>query len=135
MITDDMLPKLPAPLSYGPGGTVPYAYTAAQVRAVQREAYATAIKAAQADLLKLQIFAAAVLNMAEEFIGDVDGYALQGIAEECGLIAETQVDQSCCESCACAEAGLDFPTDCYRITETMKRAIQAAREDTEKESE
>jgi hypothetical protein len=79
---------------------------------------------ASGDAAKLGAFAASILNLNEDWIGDVDGGTLQDAAEKCGLLQAVEVSEPCGEGCNCAGYG-DFPQTCYRPTETMKRAMQA----------
>lgn len=46
----------------------------------------------------------------------LDGFDLEEYAQEFGLIRSTRVESPCGEGCACAEAGADFPNDCYHKT-------------------
>jgi hypothetical protein len=78
-----------------------------------------------ADLLCLQKFMDSVFGEFPEH-GDVDGFTLQDIAQECGLLVEQRVEIPCGENCACAENGVDGEGLCYRVQPVMKRARRAA---------
>lgn len=76
---------------------------------------------AQADAIqKLAAFGAAVLRGCRipEPSG-MDGGELQDLAEEHGVIVRREVDEPCCEGCACAGAGVGFPTDCFFIPDEI----------------
>jgi hypothetical protein len=73
-------------------------------------------------LVSLRGFAAAILPMDEDFIGDVDGGQLQDAAEKHGLLVAIEVSEPCGEGCNCADYG-DFPQTCYRPTDTLRTAI------------
>lgn len=79
---------------------------------------------ASGDAAKLGAFAASILNLDEDWIGDVDGGTLQDAAEKYALLQAVEVTEACGEGCNCAGYG-DFPQTCYRPTDTMKRAMQA----------
>ena len=74
------------------------------------------LAASQADNARLRGFAEAVMESWPH--GDVDGGALQDIAEEHGLIKLVEVNEPCCEDCVCAEVG-SFPLECYRKTSLL----------------
>ena len=51
---------------------------------------------------------------------DLDGGGIQDKATELGLLKEVQITEPCSEGgCACADAGADFPTTCYRFAAAL----------------
>lgn len=46
----------------------------------------------------------------------VDGFELQDIATQAGVLVPTEVDKPCGENCACVDYD-DFPQTCYRLDE------------------
>jgi hypothetical protein len=50
--------------------------------------------------------------------GDIDGWQLQDIAVECGLLIPTTVTEPCCDDCQCSDTG--FPTTCYRRCDLLR---------------
>lgn len=57
--------------------------------------------------------------------GDVDGFEFQRIAEQCGLLKEVLMNESCGENCQCEEMGADFPAVCYRKTQLYRDCVAA----------
>lgn len=45
--------------------------------------------------------------------GGIDGYDIQEMAIEYGLLKKVEMSERCCEACRCAEHG-DFPQTCYQ---------------------
>lgn len=84
-------------------------------------------EALAAEIERLRKFVGRVLGEARQYMSDIDGGDVQGWAVECGLLEEWTASEPCGEQCECAEV-TDFPTRCYRLTETGKAAIDAAKE-------
>lgn len=78
----------------------------------------------KADLQALQNFTADVFGDFPEQ-GDMDGIDLQNAAESCGLLKKETVTAPCGENCACAQCGVDGPTECYRVQPVFMRARMA----------
>lgn len=74
---------------------------------------------------KLAAFGAAVLkshrNDGEP--GDVDGGALQELAEKHGLLEQRTVNEPCREGCSCAVYG-DFPSTCFFIPDDVAAVLK-----------
>jgi len=85
------------------------------------------VEAQAAEIERLRKFVGRVLGEARQYMSDIDGGDVQGWAVECGLLEEWTASEPCGEQCECAEV-TDFPTRCYRLTETGKAAIDAAKE-------
>ena len=68
------------------------------------------------EVQKLQAFAQAIMEHWPEFGCELDGFELQELAAEHGLIVEKVMDDSCGENCQCASLGATFPTKCWRKT-------------------
>lgn len=67
-------------------------------------------------LQKLAAFGAAVLKLGRiPEPADLDGFALQDLAVEHGVLVRQQVDGACSDNCACAQNGVTFPDVCYHI--------------------
>lgn len=75
---------------------------------------------------KFGAFAVEILNLDEDWIGDVDGGSLQDAAVKHGLLKPVEVTEACGEGCSCAAYG-DFPQECFKPTAIMRAAIDAAR--------
>ncbi len=86
------------------------------------------IEAQAAENERLRKFVGRVLGEARQYMSDIDGGDVQAWAVECGLLEEWTATEPCGEQCECAEVA-DFPTRCYRLTETGKAAIDAAKEE------
>lgn len=72
---------------------------------------------------QLRAFAADVLD--EFWEGGMDGSDLQDIGEKHGLLIKTEMAERCSDEeggCSCAEAGADFPTECYRYAPILATA-------------
>jgi hypothetical protein len=76
---------------------------------------------------QLRKFVGRVLGEARQYMSDIDGGDVQAWAVECDLLEEWTATEPCGEQCECAEVA-DFPARCYRLTETGKAAIGAAKE-------
>ena len=85
------------------------------------------VEAQEAEIKRLRKFVGCVLGEARQYMSDIDGGDVQAWAVECGLLEEWTATEPCGEQCECAEVA-DFPTRCYRLTETGKAAIDAAKE-------
>ena len=85
------------------------------------------VEAQEAENERLRKFVGRVLGEARQYMSDIDGGDVQAWAVECGLLEEWMATEPCGEQCECAEVA-DFPTRCYRLTETGKAAIDAAKE-------
>ena len=59
-------------------------------------------------------FAEELMN--DRFEGGIDGFDLQELGLKYGLLEEKTMIKPCGENCACNEAGVGFPTACYRKT-------------------
>jgi len=81
----------------------------------------------QMEIEKLRKFVGRVLGEVRQYMSDIDGGDVQAWAVECGLLEEWTASEPCGEQCECAEV-TDFPTRCYRLTETGKAAMNAAKE-------
>lgn len=84
----------------------------------------------QADLLCLQKFMVSVMGEFPER-ADIDGFALQGKAQLCGLIEPAKVRVPCGLHCGCAEAGVigGKAIQCFLVQPVMRRAREAASRD------
>jgi hypothetical protein len=76
-----------------------------------------------AELLSLRKFVGKVLGDFPEH-GDIDGFALQDIAVECGLLVEQLTTAPCGEACQCADCGQQGVTMCYRIQPALREAMR-----------
>lgn len=85
------------------------------------------VEAQAAEIERLRKFAGRALGEARQFMSDVDGGDVQAWAVECGLLEEWTPTEPCGEQCECAEVA-DFPTQCFRLTETGKAALDTAKE-------
>lgn len=53
---------------------------------------------------------------------NLDGGDIQDKAHELGLLVEATIAEPCSEEhCACADAGADFPTTCFRFAGPLVR--------------
>lgn len=78
------------------------------------------------DLLMLQSFVDSVIGEFPD-IGDIDGFALQDIAESCGLLVKESKTVPCGDNCACAEVVDEGrTTDCMRVQPVLQRARRAS---------
>jgi hypothetical protein len=78
------------------------------------------------DLLMLQNFVDSVIGEFPD-IGDIDGFALQDIAEECGLLVTESKTVPCGDNCACTEVVDEGrTTDCMRVQPVLQRARRAS---------
>jgi hypothetical protein len=78
------------------------------------------------DLLMLQHFVDSVIGEFPD-IGDIDGFALQDIAESCGLLVKESKTVPCGDHCACAEVVDEGrTTDCMRVQPVLQRARRAS---------
>ena len=92
------------------------------------EALEARVRELEADLLKLQGFAAELINYDDaECIGSFDGGDLQEYAIKYGLLIDTEVAEPCGEGCNCAGYGEQFPLTCYRYSDVIKRAREATK--------
>ena len=73
---------------------------------------------------RLAAFGLAVLEQHRDGCGDVDGAALQDLAERAGLLCRVQVAEPCGEACACVEYD-DFPQGCLRLAEDVRSLAEA----------
>lgn len=90
------------------------------------EADRKAQRAAAEDLLALQMFADSCVGEFPD-IGDIDGFALQDIAESCGLLKPQSTQVPCGEECSCAEVVKEGQTtECYRVQPVLRRARVAS---------
>lgn len=78
---------------------------------------------ARAEFEALRAFASEIVSGAFEG-GSFDGGDVQDMAVKHGLLFIEHRDEACGEVCACSEYG--FPSDCYRKTELLDDAIEAA---------
>lgn len=85
------------------------------------------VEAQAAEVERLRKFVGRVLDDARQYMSDIDGGDVQAWAVECGLLEAWTASEPCGEQCECAEVA-DFPTRCYRLTETGKAAIHAPKE-------
>jgi hypothetical protein len=102
-------------------------YEAAIAANARAEAAEQQVQEMREDLAPLQDFVNAVFGEFPEH-GDIDGFALQDIAESCGLLRAEMVTAPCGEVCGCADAGANGPTECYRIQPVLSRARDASAE-------
>jgi hypothetical protein len=59
---------------------------------------------------------------------DYDGGSIQDDLHRLGLLEEKTMTEPCGDVCDCAELVGEFPTQCYRITPQLMRAINRSRE-------
>lgn len=55
---------------------------------------------------------------------DIDGGTLQDMAEKAGALERRTVTEPCCEQCACADCGADFPTECFFVPEEIEPLME-----------
>lgn len=73
--------------------------------------------------------AIAVVKMAGKLLAlhrqwyDVPGDAIHEAAVAAGLIEKRAMQKPCGSSCVCAEAGVEFPTECYLLTELGRQCV------------
>jgi hypothetical protein len=82
--------------------------------------------AMEEDLLVLQKFTDSIIGEFPD-IGDIDGFALQDIAEAYGLLVKESTQVPCGDHCACAEVVDEGKTtECMRVQPVLQRARRAA---------